>query len=279
MSDFYVYAWQHPCGTPFYIGKGKGKRSHSMAGRNVIFKGIVSRMLCAGGEPVIVLAHEGLTEEQAFYLERSEINKYGRIIDGTGSLSNMTDGGEGISGHSHSEDTKEKMRVSSRGKKHSEETRAKLAHIARNISEETRAKLAAAGRAISEENREKLRSSQTGKVLSTEVRAKMSLAMTGRTHSDETRAKLSLAHSGKVIGDEHRSKLSRSRRLRAPHGAYKGVSFRKGYGTWEARIFISGRNIHLGTHKSPEDAARAYDAAAIEHWGMGNCYLNFPTTT
>ncbi len=33
---------------------------------------------------------------------------------------------------------------------------------------------------------------------------------------------------------------------------------------------------YLGRHATAEDAALAYDRAAIAAWGYGNCYLNFP---
>lgn len=56
---------------------------------------------------------------------------------------------------------------------------------------------------------------------------------------------------------------------------YKGVHFEKRYGKWEARIRTGDRRLYLGRHATPEDAARAYDAAAIEHHGEF-ARLNFP---
>lgn len=49
-------------------------------------------------------------------------------------------------------------------------------------------------------------------------------------------------------------------------GGYKGVS-RHGKG-WAARIRIKGRLIHLGTFPTPEDAARAFDEAAVQEYGV-----------
>lgn len=47
---------------------------------------------------------------------------------------------------------------------------------------------------------------------------------------------------------------------------FKGVSFNKQRGRWEAQIQLGGRNKNIGYFNSPEAAARAYDAAAREHF-------------
>ena len=64
----------------------------------------------------IVFIQEGLTEEEAFNLERYCIALYGRIDLGTGTLRNLTDGGEGSSGWSPSQETRNKMSQSKTGK-------------------------------------------------------------------------------------------------------------------------------------------------------------------
>ena len=64
----------------------------------------------------IVFIQEGLTEEEAFNLEQYCIALYGRIDLGTGILRNLTDGGEGSSGWSPSQETKNKMSQSKKGK-------------------------------------------------------------------------------------------------------------------------------------------------------------------
>lgn len=46
-------------------------------------------------------------------------------------------------------------------------------------------------------------------------------------------------------------------------------------GRYQSRIRVEGRQIHLGTFASAEEAARAYDAAALRHFGdFAN--TNFP---
>lgn len=47
-------------------------------------------------------------------------------------------------------------------------------------------------------------------------------------------------------------------------------------GKWLARIQVHGERVHLGVYGSPAEAARAYDAAAREHFGEF-ARLNFPS--
>jgi len=61
---------------------------------------------------------------------------------------------------------------------------------------------------------------------------------------------------------------SRNRRKRSGTSSqYKGVSWHKATRRWLAQIRFGARKTHLGSFRCEEDAARAYDAAAVEHFG------------
>jgi hypothetical protein len=65
-----------------------------------------------------------------------------------------------------------------------------------------------------------------------------------------------------------------SRKRRA--GEFKGIS-RTGSGKWQARARYNGKNFHGGSHHTPEEAARAYDRLAMQHYGEF-ARLNFPVS-
>lgn len=55
---------------------------------------------------------------------------------------------------------------------------------------------------------------------------------------------------------------------------YKGVTWHKVKKKWMAQIKVNKKNTYLGLYSDPAEAARAYDAAAIELHGEFAC-LNF----
>ncbi len=57
---------------------------------------------------------------------------------------------------------------------------------------------------------------------------------------------------------------------------FKGV-FRDCPDKWTSLITVNGRKIRLGNFALEEDAAKAYDKAAQQHFGEFAC-LNFPPT-
>lgn len=59
---------------------------------------------------------------------------------------------------------------------------------------------------------------------------------------------------------------------------YKGVIWDKARGKWLARICRYGVTKNLGRYDDEAEAARAYDAAAVEHFGEF-ARLNFPEVT
>jgi hypothetical protein len=200
MNVFYTYLWLRDDGTPFYVGKGKDRRAF--------------RKGAPIGERVLIQEHPN--EQDAFAAEVFLISYYGRKDSGTGCLINRTSGGEGLI--NPSKETRERMSVSQTGRRHSIETRAKIATaglgntymVGRHLSEITRAKIATS-----------LKGNMHlfGKFPSAETRAKISKAGMGRCPSAETRVKLSEGQRGntKWLGKHHsaetREKMSTARRL------------------------------------------------------------------
>jgi hypothetical protein len=56
---------------------------------------------------------------------------------------------------------------------------------------------------------------------------------------------------------------------------YKGIYMHKRTGRWYAKIVANRKIEYLGSFLTPEDAARAYDRAALAHFGEF-ARLNFP---
>lgn len=62
---------------------------------------------------------------------------------------------------------------------------------------------------------------------------------------------------------------------RTNKSGYKGVSWFKRDKKWRAKMIFNGKDIHIGLFKKIEDAAKAYDLAAVKFQGEF-AKINFP---
>lgn len=107
---WYVYILYDPRNnTPFYVGKGAKRRLKvTMAGGNPLKNKFLKEIKLAGMSPMIEVDSEHETEDSALVREKILIEQYGRIIKGTGTLTNYADGGDiGNTGYNHTEKTKQ----------------------------------------------------------------------------------------------------------------------------------------------------------------------------
>jgi hypothetical protein len=203
-NRFYTYAYLREDRTPYYIGKGIGKR---------IIKRFKKDIKPPKDKSRIIFLKQNLTEEEAFKHEIYMIAVFGRKDLGTGILRNMTNGGDGTSGRIMAEETKRKIGDAQKGDKNhnygkspSEETRKKLSQASKDriISEETKKKLSELhmGKTHTDETKKKISKSKKGKIpwnkgkkfkncISEDTKRKMKESHTGKKQSEETSKKKS----------------------------------------------------------------------------------------
>ena len=206
----YVYEHTRPdTGAIFYVGKGKGSRSNTRSGRNNYWNNIVRK---AGSFKVRRLV-ENIDEELAFLIECeriSQLKEQGVV------LCNMTDGGEGTSGYTHTSEARTAITANSRAVvAELKATGVKHWMLGTKLSPETKSKIGESGRGYKHTDEAKQKMSEAGKLRrhSEETLSKMSkagqaiqarLKQEGTPHwnkgvkrSDETKAKLRAITTGK----------------------------------------------------------------------------------
>jgi hypothetical protein len=143
--NYYTYAYLREDKTPYYIGKGRGKRIYSSKRRVKLPK----------DKSRIIFLKQNLTEEESFKHEIYMIAVFGRKDLGTGILHNRSNGGEGASGAVRSLEFKENLRILNKNKILSEEHKKKISNAqkgnknhnyGKSASKETKLKMSEAQR-------------------------------------------------------------------------------------------------------------------------------------
>lgn len=182
-ATVFIYGLNDPTtGKCRYVGKAADPHKRFgkhllIAGRRSTYKDCWIQELAAQGlKPVLEVLDEVPALEWEFW-ER----EYIRVFRMVGfSLTNLTDGGDGISG----------------------------------VTERTRAKMSAArkGKHLSEDTCERMRVARTGKILSEETRAKIGASNFGKRRSSEARSKMREVHIGKPLSERHRLNICLARK-------------------------------------------------------------------
>lgn len=139
-------------------------------------------------------------------------------------------------GFSHSEETKQKLSETNRGKVASEETKRKMSVANKgqvpwmkgnyhSVEAKVRISEARKGRKHSLESRRKISIGSKGRVHSDEAKQKMALAHQGVPLSKETRLKMAQSHMGHSVSVETRLKISEAaKRRRRNNGKFMSES-------------------------------------------------------
>lgn len=106
-NRFYVYIHTKPDGTPFYVGKGTGRRAYMKTNRNKHWKNTISKY----ENYRVDIFKDKLNENDANNLEIILIKAFGRMDLSLGTLVNMTNGGECGNDRptKHKDETKKKI--------------------------------------------------------------------------------------------------------------------------------------------------------------------------
>ena len=130
MNNFYTYAYLRQDGTPYYIGKGKGKRLYST---NRCFTPPKDKKR-------IIYLKKDLIETEAFKHEIYMISVFGRKDLETGILHNRTNGGEGASGAVRSLEFRKNLSKYYEGRKFTQHTIEKIRESNKRAKEGCRGK-------------------------------------------------------------------------------------------------------------------------------------------
>jgi len=212
---------------PIYIGKGSGNRlqHHESRKENYPLNKLLTKIQSAGLTPVYKIIQSDLTDREALSLERKLVACIGKKVSGTGPLLNKVEGGGGLTGHTFSSEHRRKLSQKAKERAPmSQEIKDKISESKRGkkLSAEHRTKISESniGRTCSDKTKNKLRKAHSGKKLSEEHKRKLSLAKKGikrGPYSSEHCAAISASKTGKsrpVFSDSWKNNMRKAQNRR-----------------------------------------------------------------
>lgn len=217
---YYLYRHIRPdLNVPFYVGIGTKLSNHPNGVRSE-YKRAFMASKCKGARTkhwfhvyekcnkniVVEILYETNDIKEIKNKETEFILLYGRLDKGSGSLINLTNGGEGAHGAVVPAERRAKISKSLKGRIVSNETRLKL-------------KRAGLGHSVTPATREKIKANRNYRHTD-EARQKIRNALIGRSLSEETKHKIAQSNKGiiknvgRIVSEETRLKMSISAKNR-----------------------------------------------------------------
>jgi group I intron endonuclease len=224
----YIYIIENRIDGKVYVGKANDVKrrweKHRAAAREGS-DGLLYRAMRKHGVENFQIRVIDEADDESYVLNTLEPMWISRLRDEGAELYNLTNGGDGIPGLVHSEETKRKMSESQRGKKISDEQKLKLreVNLGKTHSKETRRKLseASSGKSKPPRSEEHCRrlseAARTRGPMSEEHKNRIAESMrasenVGHPVDEETRARIAEKLRGQVQSDETRAKRAESMR-------------------------------------------------------------------
>jgi hypothetical protein len=134
----YVYVWKDPHGVPFYVGVGATPGRFNPKSKGHRNKDCLAKLNELGADAVVIELHTVETSEVAKKMECDLIALYGRLKDGSGTLTNRSKGGEFPE---VTEETKTLLREHWQDPLHREKTVSARVGLKRDLPESTKSVL------------------------------------------------------------------------------------------------------------------------------------------
>ena len=230
MTQFYIYIHRKPDGTPFYVGKGHGKRAYKRTNRNPHHTALFAKY----GDEIIIDIINAESEQHAFQLEREHIAMF---KDQGYRLANQTDGGEGVTGYQFDNETIERIAEINRTKVRSDEFKQRVSEQWSGVKRGPQSK----------EHRRKNADAKRGNTF-----------RRGAKHTESSIAAMRDAHIGKTMTNEQKHNYSICK-VGVSNGGIglAGVNWVKNMGKWRVQLHFKGKRHMAGYFPCLLDAVAA----------------------